>query len=479
MMREFFSAILHIGFVLAIGYYFMTSMQWYSYRIKRVLFHYNRYDWHLYFFVLPLLAYYFSEGLFVYVVYSFYAVVLFFWFKKLDRKLVFTSRIKRFFLFLFLAVLFQNLLCTLFVGCVKFGVIIPLVIAHFASIAFEKMLFEGFKKEAKQKIKQRTEMKVIAVTASYGKTSIKNFLAQILSSKFNVYMTPRSVNTIGGIIKDINESLPQNCDVYIVEAGAREKGDINEIAQLVNPHISIVGKIGEQHIEYFKTLENIRNTKMEIINSTRLKKAFVHVSANVKANEKIVIFGSDLQNIKSTLEGTFFDIEINGVKESFTCKLLGDFNAINICACVHVALTLGMSLPEIKKAIENLIGVEHRLQRIEAGGKLIIDDSFNGNFDGMISSYDLASTYQGRKVIITPGIVESTENANIALAQKIDDIFDLVIITGTLNLKVLDLHVKKAEKIILDDKSKMQEILANHTVAGDLILFSNDAPNFL
>lgn len=478
-MFEIITILSHILFVIALGYYVITSMQWYSYKIQRVLFHYNRYDWHIYFFLLPVIAYYFSTDLIVYGIYGLYFIALFYWYKKLDKKLIFTARVKRFFLFLLLACLFQDLLCMFSFSCATLGVLIPLGVAHISSIIFEKMLFEGFKKEARRKIEQMPDMKVIAITASYGKTSIKNFLAQILSSQFKVYMTPRSVNTLSGIIKDINESLPQNNEIYIVEAGARAKGDIDEIVQLVQPHISVVGKIGEQHIEYFKTLENIRNTKMEIINSKRLQKAFVHESAHVQANEKVVIFGLDLLNIQSTLQGISFDIIINGTKESFTCKLLGDFNAINICACVHVALELGMCLDDIKKAIENLVGVEHRLQRIEAGGKLIIDDSYNGNFDGMVSSYALASTYQGRRVIITPGIVESTEETNIALAKAIDEVFDLVIITGKVNLKILDDHIKKAEKIILKDKSKMQEILANNTISGDLILFSNDAPNFM
>lgn len=473
------NVVLHTLFVLALGYYFMTSMQWYSYKIERVLFHYNRYDWHIYYFILPIIAYYGSFGFLSYGVCGLYVIALFLWYQKRDKKLVFTARVKRFFLFLLLMTLFQNLLCLTYFTCNTYGIIIPLAFAHLLSLAFEKMLFLSFKKEAKAKISQMLALKVIAITASYGKTSIKNFLAQILASQFRVYATPRSVNTLGGIIQDINNALEKEMQVYIVEAGARVRGDIEEIASLVQPHIAIVGKVGEQHIEYFKTLENIRNTKMEMIHSARLEKAFIHESAQVKGNEKIQIFGQDLYHIESTLEGISFDMEINGHKEHFTCKLLGDFNAINIAAAIHASLAMGMDIKAIQGAVSNLKGVEHRLQRIEAGGKLIIDDSFNGNFDGMMSSYMLVNTYAGRKVILTPGIVESNENANIALAQRIDDVFDLVIITGKVNLKVLDSYVKKAEKIILSDKSKMQEILAQHTRVGDLILFSNDAPNFL
>lgn len=478
-MDKIILAIIHFVFILSIGYYFITAMQWYSYRLERVIFHFNRYDWHGYFFLIPMIGYYVLDGVALYGFVIVYIASLLFWTRKIDKKLVFTARVKRFFLFLILVSLFTDLLCLSWIHCLKFGVVIPLIIAHLMSIAYEKILFNGFKKEASAKLMRQPSLKVVAITASYGKTSIKNFLAQILSSELTVYKTPRSVNTLGGIIKDINESLPEPCDVYIVEAGARLKGDIDEIARFVNPHIAVVGSIGEQHIEYFKTLENIRNTKMEIIHSSRLTKAFIHESAHIQPTDTVVSFGSEITHVEATLNGLAFDMLIDGKQEHFTCNLLGAFNTINIAAAIHVAKELGVSVEIIKRNVLNLKSVEHRLQKIEAGGKLIIDDSFNGNLEGMISSYELIDTYQGRKVIITPGIVESTEEANTALAQKIDTIFDLVILTSKANIKVLDEHIHRAEKIILSDKTKLQETLATHTRVGDVILFSNDAPSFI
>ena len=478
-MDALIMSVVNVCFMFGIGFYFIIAMQWYSYRLERICFHYNRYDWHLYFFVVPLLGYYLLEGVFLDVFGVLFLALLFLWQKKMDKKLVWTARVKRFFIFLLLATLFQDILCLTLFSCTKLGIIIPLFIAQGASMVYEKILFEGFKKEAQKKLMENPSLKVVAITASYGKTSIKNFLAQILSTTFKVYKTPRSVNTLSGIIKDINESLPHECEVYIVEAGARARGDIDEIAQLTHPHIAVVGCIGEQHIEYFKTLETIRNTKMEMIHSSRLERAFIHESAHIKATETIVSFGAELGDIEASLQGLSFSMMLDGVKEHFTCKLLGAFNAINIAAAIHVARTLGLSLDVIKKAVANLQGVEHRLQKIEAGGKLIIDDSYNGNLEGMLSSYELISTHLGRKVIITPGIVESSEAANMALAKKIDDIFDFVIITGKTNVTILHENIVKAQKMILSDKSKLQMTLAEQTFAGDVILFSNDAPSFI
>jgi len=472
---EFFS---HIVFVFIVGYYIISALQWYSYKLDRIIFNFNRYDWHLLFFIVPIFAYYIAGNFFWIYLYAILMPTMYLWYRKLDKKLVFTARVKRFFLFLFLATIFQNLLCLATEACHIFGVIMPILAATLLSMVFEKILFEGYKKSAKKKLDKYDDLIIVAITASYGKTSIKNYLQQILSHKYNCYMTPRSVNTISGIIKDINDDLPDDVQIYIVEAGARLRGDINNIAKLVNPHLVIVGRIGEQHIEYFKTLENIRNTKMELLNSSRLQKAFVHVSTKVNPDNKTTVFGDELKNVRSTLDGLYFDVELDGKTESFFTPLLGDFNAMNILACIHLAKTM-MALDEIREAIANLKGVNHRLQRIDAAGKLIIDDSYNGNLEGMVASYELADTHEGRKVVITPGIVESTKEANIELAKKIDEVFDLVIITGKLNQATLLQHIVKAEKIIVEDKKKIEEVLAKSTCKGDLILFSNDTPSYM
>ncbi len=473
-----FQLVSHIVFVLVVGYYVMSALQWYSYKLERVVFHFHRYDWHLFFFFIPIIVYYFSEGYFWIYLYVLLIPTLYLWYRKLDKKLVFTARVKRFFLFLVLATIFQDMLCLASEACFVFGVILPLFAAIFTSMLFEKILFLGFKRAAKRKLDENKNLEIVAITASFGKTSIKNYLFQILSHNYNCYMTPRSVNTLGGIVKDINDDLPPQTEIYIVEAGARQRGDIDEIATLINPHYAIVGKIGEQHIEYFKTLENIRNTKMELLNSKRLKNAFVHVSANAKPDSKTTVYGNELQNIRSTLDGLYFDVELDGVIESFYAPLLGEFNAMNILACIVMA-KLKMSTEEIKSAVANLKGVEHRLQRIDAGGKIIIDDSFNGNLEGMLASYELASTYDGRRVVVTPGIVESTQEANEELAKKIDEVFDLVILTGKSNLVLLSKNIKKAEKIIVKDKREIEHILGESTQKGDLILFSNDTPTYM
>ena len=480
------NSIFYALFILAIGYYFITNLQWYSYKLERVLFHHTKTWWHFVYFLVPFALYAFVDGTsdYGFVVVIAYLGLLFQWYRGLDKPLVFTGRVKRFFaamlLFaIFIAVVFNH-----------FAVVLPLFLAYFISMFIEMMLFNGFKGKAQKKIEAMENLTVVGITASYGKTSIKNYVEHLLKAKYKTYATPRSVNTLGGVMKDVNDDLPEDTEVYVVEMGARGEGDIAEITTFVNPHYVVVGKIGPAHIEYFKTMENIRNTKMEILQTSRLKEAWIHESAMVKPESNIHTFGEKanldirenipapkyvIEDVEATLDATSFTL--GGVR--YSASILGAFNAMNLAAAVLVAKELGLNDEQIQKGLSTLKAVDHRLQRIDAGGKVILDDSFNGNIDGMMASFDLASTYEGRKVVITPGLVEVDDELNIQVAQKANEVFDIVVVTGDLNYAIFKEHVDADKLVKLSLKGEMEEMLVEQTTVGDLILFANDAPSFV
>ena len=586
--------IAHAAFVLLLGFYLITCLQWFSYKPARIIFHFTKPAWHLYFFILPLAAYFGCEiavGLgaakfgtaFLYalcaakiLIVAAYALALWLWQRGLDKKLVFTPRVKRFFAILAVCVFSFNAAFYAAGGPIL-PIFLPLGAALAASFAYERAQAAKFKADARKKLAQVPSLTIIQITASYGKTSIKNFLYQILKNDFRCYKTPRSVNTLAGLVRDVNEALPADTQIYIAEAGARLSGDISEITEFLAPQIVVVGEIGAQHIEYFKSIENIRKTKLEALTSARLKHAFLHSSTQKSADERVTIYdegleicGADLDGIKFSLslsgdgsgasdekstpcaetsaaegEGQGdFSLDANsaayaekdknsknygadfhgansvscaerserefyeqaaraasddkicsdkeqGVQEApngrrelcerheFFAPILGKFNAANLAACIKIARFLGLSADKIKNRVAHVGAVEHRLARLDAGGKIIIDDSFNGNLSGMLQSYELMRSYGGRKVIITPGIVESTREDNETLAAKIDEIFDLAIITGELNSEVLQSRIGPAKTIVLKDKRDLQRVLSENTHSGDLILFSNDAPSFI
>lgn len=477
---EYFNIFTHIILVICLGWYLITNLQWYNYKLERVIFKHHKWYWHINYFIVPIFMYYLLEPLFFALFfYPLYLTAFILWNKTLDKPLVLTSRVKRFLGILLFITFAINLLCLFTPTCQGATIFIPLMLTYIISLILEKIFFISFKHKAKQKLKLIPNLKIIAITASFGKTSIKNYMYQVLSKKFKTYKTPRSVNTIGGIVLDVNNYLPSDTQIYIAEAGARVQGDIEEITMFLEPQYPIIGSVGEQHIEYFKTLDNIIHTKMEILKTPRIIKGFVHETVPILKYDTIEKFPKNLNITMSNLDGIWFDLEINGEQEHFHAPVLGSFNAINLSAVIHVAVELGMSINEIKIALDKIEAVEHRLQLIKAGGKIIIDDSFNGNLDGMLEAVNISSTYDGRKVIITPGLVESTNVANTQLAKAIDEVFDVVIITGSLNLKVLSENIDEKKVIVLKDKSKMEETLAKETKVGDLILFANDAPNFI
>ena len=589
--------IAHAAFVLLLGFYLITCLQWFSYKPARIIFHFTKPAWHLYFLILPLAAYFGCEiaaglgaakfgatSLYALraakiLIVAAYALALYFWQRGLDKKLVFTPRVKRFFAILAVCVFSFNAAFYAAEAPIL-PIFLPLGAGLAASFAYERAQAAKFKAAARKKLAQMPSLTIIQITASYGKTSIKNFLYQILKNDFRCYKTPRSVNTLAGLVRDVNEALPADTQIYIAEAGARLSGDIAEITEFLAPQIVVVGEIGAQHIEYFKSIENIRKTKLEALTSARLKHAFLHSSTQKSADERVTIYdegleicGADLDGIKFSLSlseneplasgensalraetsaaegegqgGLSLDAssaacakkdknsknyvadfdEANSIscaerderefceqtargdkicgdreqgaqeasndrkisngrrelckREEFFAPILGKFNAANLAACIKIARFLGLSTDKIKSRVAHIGAVEHRLARLDAGGKIIIDDSFNGNLSGMLQSYELMRSYGGRKVIITPGIVESTREDNETLAAKIDEIFDLAIITGELNSEVLQSKIDSAKTIVLKDKRDLQRVLSENTHSGDLILFSNDAPSFI
>ena len=485
-MIEALNALFYGLFILAMGYYFITNLQWYSYKLERVIFHHTKTWWHFVYFLIPYALYmlisYTSDYGFVVVIA--YLALFIQWYRGLDKPLVWTGRVKRFYAGMLVFAIFITF------GLGHFTVIIPILLAYFVSLFIEKMLFDGFKVKAQKKIEAMDNLTVVGITASYGKTSIKNYIEHLLKAKYKTYATPRSVNTLGGVMKDVNDDLPEDTEVYVVEMGARGEGDISEITTFVNPHYVVVGKIGPAHIEYFRTMENIRNTKMEILQTARLKTAWIHESAMVKPESYIHTFGENsnldmrsnipapefmIENVEATLDSTSFTL--NGVR--YSASILGAFNAMNLAAAVLVAKELGLDDETIQKGLSTLKSVDHRLQRIDAGGKVILDDSFNGNIDGTMASFDLASTYKGRKVVITPGLVEVDDALNVQVAKKANEIFDIVVVTGDLNYAIFKENVDSEKLVKLSSKAGMEDMLVEQTMPGDLILFANDAPSFV
>ena len=479
-MNNIILQISNIIFMFSLGYYLLQNLQWYNYNILRVIFKHNKFYWHLLYFILPIILFCLLGDYFIYCN-IIYLILLAIWYKKLDKKIIWTSRIYRFFI-TYCIFLIISFIVLINLNVTKYILFISLIISLLISYISEMIIIKQYKKMAIKKLDSMENLIIIAITASYGKTSIKNFIYSLLSKQFKTYATPRSVNTINGIISDINNNLPNDCQIYIVEAGARVKGDIEKISNLINHHYAVIGEIGEMHLQYFKSLENIKNTKYELFKSTRLKEVFLFKDNEIPSdnNIPITLFPQNISNIYSDLMGSKFDMKLNNKIYSFETEILGEFNISNICVAIMIAYKFGISPNKIINLVKDIKQIEHRLEKIEINKKIILDDSFNGNLNGMKEAIRLASLHKGgKKIIVTPGIVENSVKNNVKLAILIDEVFDIAIITGELNSKILAKNISNAQKIIIKDKMDLNNILSKFCSDGDLILFANDAPSYI
>ncbi len=276
-------------------------------------------------------------------------------------------------------------------------------------------------RDAKKKLTSLKHTKVIGITGSFGKTSTKHVLERILSEKFNVYMTPGGINTPMGIVKVVRESLPTSTDYFICEMGAKNVGDIKEICDIVDPDIAIITTVGPMHLDTFKSIDNIKKTKLELADAAIQRNGVVYFNGDneylfpEKKKYSANTFGLEstnefwAENIVYSKEGTSFDFCRRG-SESIKLKtrLLGKNNLLNIVLAVGVALDLGVEEADIKYAVSQLKPVEHRLElKPYINGSVLIDDAYNANPVGSKEAINVLSSFDmENKICVTPGLIE-------------------------------------------------------------------------
>ena len=291
------------------------------------------------------------------------------------------------------------------------------LVSNFLLGPLEKALANRYVKDARRRLEAMPGLLTIGVTGSYGKTSTKNFLHALLSVKYNVLMTPESYNTTLGVVRTIRESLRPTHQVLIAEMGAKNPGDIREICDLVHPRYGVLTSVGEQHLETFRTVENIVKTKFELIDALPAEgRGFLNTDneyiclrlAEGGFSAPLTTYGLGLSDVTASDiqvdgAGTSFLITAGGESRRFTTRLLGLHNVQNITGCIAVALELGIPLEDLVYPVRMLKPVEHRLQLLPGG---IIDDAYNSNPAGFRSALDVLAGFQAERILVTPGMVE-------------------------------------------------------------------------
>jgi len=344
-------------------------------------------------------------------------------------------------------------------------------------------------------------LKIIGITGSFGKTSTKYILSKILAEKFNVLMTPESYNTAMGVTKVIRTDLKPIHEVFIVEMGAKQPGDIKELCELTSPQFGILTAIGEQHLDTFKNIEGVKRTKHELVESLPTQGiAFLngdneHIRTLPKTAVRKVYYGIanenldyTASNIQMTEMGSTFTVrQQNGDLLTLQTPLLGKYTIYNILAAVAVACELKIDVKIIGYAVKNLEAVPHRLQlKRTAQGITIIDDAFNSNPVGSRLALDVLYGITGhQKILVTPGMVElgSREyelNKEFAIyAAKMCDYIILVGRKQTVPLQdgLKSVNYPDTKYYVAKDLNDANQHLQTLTRTGDVILFENDLPD--
>lgn len=400
-----------------------------------------------------------------------------------------------------------------------------LVIGNMVLRPYETVTQKTFFNEARAKMEEINPT-VIAITGSYGKTSVKHILGHILKSSAPTLMTPGSVNTLMGITRIIREQLAPNHKYFIVEMGAYGPGSIASLCQLTPPNIGMITAIGHAHYERFKTLETVVHAKYELAESVLARRGTMIVhektlkfpySRDMRARnmDSFIVCGEPMNTtqpknvqeysyltpddlhiiaVEQTPKGICAHIKWKNEKYTLRAPLYGVHHGHNIALAFACAMSLGMEAKDIKSALARLPQIQHRLEvKAQIDGTIIIDDAFNSNPPGFRSALHVLGVLAkdnieqkgaGRAILITPGIVElggAHDEVHKTIGGLAANICDIAIVVNGARIPTFleGLRGAKTRTQIkeFDTFAQAQEWIIANKKAGDVILIENDLPD--
>ena len=342
---------------------------------------------------------------------------------------------------------------------IVFDVLTPLIVSIIVLLLqpFTVLARNRIINKARAKRKDFKNLLVIGITGSYGKTSTKEFLYSILSSKFKVLKTEKHQNSEVGISQCILNDLKQEHEIFICEMGAYNLGGIKLLCSIAEPKIGVLTGINEQHMATFGSQENTIKAKYELINS--LPQDGV---AFFNAKNKYCFVMYEKTKIKKYLYG----------KEAVA---FGDENLLGAKA---VAKELGMTDSEIESAC---LRIENKFPGIEikkgVRGITVIDATYSANPDGVIANLEYLKIFPGRKIIVMPCLIElgkSSKEVHERIGKKIAEVCDLAIITTRDRFS----EIKKfaGDKVVFIENSKD---IFGKIKEGDTVLLESRVPKKL
>lgn len=376
-----------------------------------------------------------SKIIYLYVVLNFiYFLVLFvIKFAKSKTPLKFTHRVIRHIaIFIICCYIYLFAIDRLSMGLSIYFYLIDFVLIFLLSVGItnliEYFIYCRYKKQAKKKLSSMKDLTIIGITGSYGKTSVKNILTNILSTEFSVCSTPKSYNTPNGVIKTIRENLNVNHQIFVCELGANQPNDIKVLTDILGEKLKlgVITAVGEQHLDGFKSIDAIYKTKYQLAEAVQknngtmffnLENSYVNKMFDEypgkkygakldKENKAVNVLSCEINDVD--IDGSDFDLEFENKKyKHLKTKLLGEHNVINCMLSSLISLSLGVDEIDLKVGLNSLTNIPNRLEkRTLKNGVTILDNGFNSNPFSARQALKTLSLFKGYKIVITPGFIE-------------------------------------------------------------------------
>lgn len=381
------------------------------------------------------------------------------------------------------------------------GAPVWVLLASAIAAPVEAAVQEGFKIQARETLRRRRNLTVIGITGSYGKTSVKFIIAEILRQRYSVLATPGSYNTPMGICLVVNDKLQPEHQVLVLEMGMRYAGDIKELCEIAPPDVAVITSVGVAHLESMGSVENIAREKASLLTYARkgapavlnMDDEYVATMASEATGPvwRVSIGSNDAEitagAIRYDADGASFWVrDESGNEITLRTRLLGRHNVSNILLGVAVGRVLGIRLRQIARAVERLEPVEHRLALRREGDVTVIDDAFNSNPVGARNAVEILGQFDtGRRIIITPGMVELGERhelENRTFGRHISEHADLAVLVGERQTAPIREGLREAgfpeEQIrVVPSLTAARAFLRSYVRPGDVVLYENDLPD--
>jgi UDP-N-acetylmuramoyl-tripeptide--D-alanyl-D-alanine ligase len=334
----------------------------------------------------------------------------------------------------------------------------------------------------------------IAVAGSYGKTSMKELLLTVLSEGKKVAATPANKNvSISHAV--FARKLDGDEDVLVIEYGEGQPGDVARFTDITRPTHAIITGIAPAHLDRYKTLERAGRDIFSVGKQVPAKQVYVNGDSpdalqfvepgQQLYNEKNVL-GWKISDIKVGLDGTKFTMQKSGKKLVLHSVLLGRHQVGPLALVAAIAHDLGLTDEQIKKGTSRTRPFEHRMEPYNLSGAWIIDDTYNGNIEGVrVGTQLLKELPAKRRIYITPGLVDQGHDT-AKIHERMGELIagaqpDKVVLMEHSVTPYIQKGLKQADykgEVVLESDPLNFYLHLNLFIAsGDVVMMQNDWPD--